>query len=85
MLPHFIQYILPYPLVMIILTKGFSCLLYTSSAEEIGHAYAIAEYMIKREAIPKVDKVEMCIRDSGIPDLRRVANRNEKEIHHSTA
>lgn len=22
---------------------------------------------------------------SGIPDLRRVANRNEKEIHHSTA
>ena len=42
--------------------EGFSGMarwMQKQSAEEIGHAYAIAEYMIKREATPKVDKVDV--------------------------
>ena len=42
--------------------EGFSGMarwMQKQSAEEIGHAYAIAEYMIKREAAPKVDKVDV--------------------------
>lgn len=29
------------------------------SAKEVGHACTIAEYMVKREATPKVDKVDV--------------------------
>ena len=42
--------------------EGFSGMarwMQKQSAEETGHAYAIAEYMIKREATPKVDKVDV--------------------------
>ena len=42
--------------------EGFSGMarwMQKQSAEETGHAYAIAGYMIKREATPKVDKVDV--------------------------
>lgn len=50
--------------------EGFSGMarwMQKQSAEEIGHAYAIAEYMIKREATPKVDKVDVVPQGWGNP------------------
>lgn len=36
------------------------------SAKEVGHACTIAEYMVKREATPKVDKVDVVHKDGEI-------------------
>ena len=50
--------------------EGFSGMarwMQKQSAEETGHAYAIAGYMIKREATPKVDKVDVVPQGWGNP------------------
>ena len=39
--------------------EGFAHWMRKQSAEEIKHANTIAEYMINRQAIPKVDKIDV--------------------------
>lgn len=51
------------------------------SAEETGHAYAIAGYMIKREATPKVDKVDVVPQGWGNPvEVFEHALEHEKHV-----
>lgn len=64
--------------------EGFSGMarwMQKQSAEEIGHAYAIAEYMIKREATPKVDKVDVVPQGWGNPvEVFEHALEHEKHV-----
>ena len=64
--------------------EGFSGMarwMQKQSAEETGHAYAIAGYMIKREATPKVDKVDVVPQGWGNPvEVFEHALEHEKHV-----
>jgi len=64
--------------------EGFSGMarwMQKQSAEETGHAYAMAGYMIKREATPKVDKVDVVPQGWGNPvEVFEHALEHEKHV-----